>query len=63
MHTTEAIDYGLPIEGEIHLELDDGAIKKLSPREVVIQNGTRHAWWNESAKPATMLFVLIGATR
>ena len=47
----------------MHLELDDGASKKLAPRDVVIQNGTRHAWRNRSSKPATMLFVLVGANR
>ena len=30
-------------DGEIHLELDDGATKKLGPRNVVIQNDTRQA--------------------
>ena len=28
MHTTDSIDYGVLLEGEIHLELDDGATKK-----------------------------------
>lgn len=63
MHTTDTVDYGVLIEGEIHLELDDGEQKKLAPHDVVIQNGTRHAWRNKSDRPATMLFVLIGATR
>ncbi len=63
VHTTDSIDYGVLIEGEIHLELDDGATKKLAPRDVVIQTGTRHAWRNRSDKPATMLFVLVGAKR
>lgn len=63
MHTTDSIDYGVLIEGELHLELDDGVMKKLAPRDVVIQNGTRHAWRNKSSKPATMLFVLVGASR
>lgn len=63
MHTTDSVDYGVLIEGELHLELDDGATKKLAPRDVVIQNGTRHAWRNKSDKPATMLFVLVGAKR
>ena len=49
--------------GEVHLELDDGEGKKLAPRDVVIQNGTRHAWRNKSSQPATMLFVLVGAQR
>jgi hypothetical protein len=63
MHTTDSVDYGVLLDGEIHLELDEGAVKKLSPRDVVIQNGTRHAWRNRSDKPATMLFVLVGAAR
>jgi hypothetical protein len=63
MHTTNTVDYGVLIEGEIHLELDDGATKKLEPKDVVIQNGTRHAWRNKSDLPATMLFVLVGAQR
>jgi len=63
MHTTDSVDYGVLIDGELHLELDDGASKKLVPRDVVIQNGTRHAWRNKSDKAATMLFVLVGASR
>lgn len=63
MHTTDTVDYGMLLEGELHLELDEGETKKLEPRTVVIQNGTRHAWRNKSDKPATMLFVLIGAER
>ncbi len=63
MHTTDSVDYGVLFEGELHLELDDGVTKKLAPRDVVIQNGTRHAWRNKSDKPATMLFVLVGAKR
>ena len=61
MHTTSTVDYGVLLDGELHLELDDGQTKKLAPRDVVIQNGTRHAWRNKSSKPATMLFVLVGA--
>lgn len=63
MHTTDTVDYGVLLDGEIHLELDDGEQKKLSPHDVVIQNGTRHAWRNKSQRPATMLFVLVGANR
>jgi hypothetical protein len=62
MHT-DSVDYGVLIEGELHLERDDGATKKLAPRDVVIQNGTRHAWRNKIDKRATMLFVLVGAKR
>jgi hypothetical protein len=63
MHTTNSIDYGVLLDGEMHLELDDGVTRKLAPLNVVVQNGTRHAWRNKSNKPATMLFVLVGARR
>ena len=63
MHTTDTVDYAVLLDGEIYLELDDGAVKPLAQHDVVIQNGTRHAWRNRSTKPATMLFVLVGANR
>lgn len=63
MHTTDSVDYGMLLAGEIQLELDDGVRKRLSPHDVVIQQGTRHAWRNLSTEPATMLFVLVGAPR
>ena len=63
MHTTDSIDYDVVLDGEITLELDDGAEVLLKRHEVVVQHGTRHAWRNRSDRPATMLFVLIGAAR
>jgi hypothetical protein len=30
---------------------------------VAVQHGNRHAWRNLGDKPATMLFVLVGAKR
>ena len=63
MHTTDSVDYGVLLDGEIHLELDDGVTKKLAQGDVVVQNGTRHAWRNKTDKAATMLFVLVGAKR
>jgi len=63
MHTTDTIDYGVVLDGEIALELDDGRIVHLKRHDVVIQYGTRHAWRNRSDRPAVMAFVLIGAQR
>ena len=63
MHTTDTIDYGVVLSGEIWLELDDGATERLLPHDVVIQNGTRHAWRNKGNYEAVMAFVLIGAQR
>lgn len=63
MHTTDTVDYDIVLDGEIWLELDDGAETHLKQGDVVIQCGTRHAWRNKSDRTATMCFVLIGAQR
>ncbi len=63
MHTTDTVDYGVLLDGEIWLELDGQQEVKLRPFDVVIQNGTRHAWRNKSSRAATLLFVLVGAAR
>ena len=63
MHATDSIDYGVLLDGEIHLQLDGGVTKKLARHDVVIQNGTRHAWRNKSDKVAHMLFVFVGVRR
>ena len=63
MHTTDTIDYGIVLSGEICLELDDGVTRQLHCHDVVIQNGTRHAWRNISNREAILAFVLIGAQR
>lgn len=61
MHRTESIDYGIVIDGELTLIVDDGEAV-LRPGTVVIQRGTNHAWANRSGKVCRMLFVLIGGT-
>ena len=63
MHTTDTIDYGIVLDGEIWLELDDGRTQHLQRHDVVVQNGTRHAWRNKTDRPTLMAFVLIGARR
>lgn len=60
MHTTPTVDYGIVLEGEIWLELDDGKTVHLKKHDVIVQNATRHAWRNKSAVPTKMAFVLIG---
>lgn len=58
MHRTETIDYGILIEGELTLILDDSELA-LRPGSVVVQRGTNHAWANRSGKPCRILFVLL----
>ena len=61
MHRTESVDYGIVIEGELTLVLDDSEVQ-LKPGSVVVQRGTNHAWANRSGQPCRMLFVLIDGT-
>lgn len=58
MHRTESVDYGVVIEGEMTLVLDDSEVL-LRPGSVVVQRGTNHAWANRSGRPCRMLFVLV----
>lgn len=62
-HRTDSIDYVIVMEGEIHLELDDGQEVALAQHDVVIQGGTRHAWRNKSDRTAMLAIVLVGAER
>jgi len=61
MHKTNTVDYAVVYEGEIWLELDDAKTVHLKRGDVVVQNGTRHAWRNKGTAPVTMLFFLNGA--
>jgi mannose-6-phosphate isomerase-like protein (cupin superfamily) len=63
MHTTDSIDYVVIVSGEVTLELDDGEQTVLRAGDVVIQNGTRHAWRNHGTEPCTIVGVAIGADR
>ncbi|EEA03691.1 Cupin 2 conserved barrel domain protein [Burkholderia sp. H160] len=62
-HRTQTVDYDIILSGELTLELDDGQARHLKAGDIVIQNGTRHAWRNRSTQPAVMASVLIGAER
>lgn len=62
-HTTDTIDYGFVVEGELWLQLDNGHEQRLTPGSTVVQRGTRHAWINKSDEPALVVYVLTGAER
>lgn len=61
MHRTESIDYGIVLDGEMTLVLDDSEVL-LHQGDVVVQRGTNHAWANRSGSMCRMLFVLIDGT-
>ncbi|RQS33794.1 cupin [Burkholderia sp. Bp8992] len=63
VHATVTVDYAIVLSGEIWLELDDRQATRLGPMDVVVQNGTRHAWRNNGNSPAIVAFFMVGATR
>lgn len=63
MHRTDTIDHIIILDGEVWLELDEQEEVLLRPQDVVIQNGTRHAWRNKSERPVTMAVFMVGAER
>ena len=61
MHRTNSIDYGIVLDGEIELELDDGAKRTVSQGGIIVQRGTNHLWRNTSDRVCRIAFVLIEA--
>ncbi|WP_298740695.1 cupin domain-containing protein [uncultured Microbacterium sp.] len=59
VHRTESIDYGIVLEGEITLLLDDSEVTAHAG-DIVIQRGTDHAWANRGDTIARVAFILVG---
>jgi len=61
MHRTETIDYGIVLEGEVTLIMDEGeAVVRAG--DIVIQRGTNHGWANRSGRHCRIAFILIDGT-
>ena len=58
VHRTASIDYGIVLDGEITLLLDDSEVT-LRAGDIVVQRGTDHAWANRGPVPARVVFVLV----
>ena len=62
MHCTETVDYGIVVEGEIDMLLDDSEVH-LTAGDVMIQQATNHAWVNRGSTPCRICFVLIDGAK
>ena len=58
MHRTETIDYGIVLEGELVLIMDEGETT-VRAGDIVVQRGTNHGWANRSDANCRICFVLI----
>jgi mannose-6-phosphate isomerase-like protein (cupin superfamily) len=59
-HRTRSIDYAIVLDGEIDMLMDETEVH-LKAGDVLIQQGTNHAWVNNSGKVCRIAFVLIEA--
>lgn len=58
MHITQTIDYGVILEGELTLIVDDGEVA-LRPGDVFVQRQANHAWHNRGDRRCRMAVILI----
>ena len=59
MHRTQSLDYGIVLEGEVEMWLDDGTKQVMRRGDVAVQRGTSHGWRNTSETEwGRMFFVL-----
>jgi mannose-6-phosphate isomerase-like protein (cupin superfamily) len=61
MHRTETVDYGIVLDGEIVLIMDEGETI-VRAGDIVIQRGTNHGWANRSDRNCRIAFILIDGT-
>src|SRR5688572_25871736 len=60
IHRTRSLDYVMVLEGEITLLLDDSELT-LAAGDVVVLQGTNHAWINRGAATCRLAMVFIDA--
>ena len=60
MHRTKSVDFGIVLSGEIDMLLDESEVH-VKAGDVVIQQGTNHAWVNRGSKTCRIAFILIDA--
>ncbi|KAI0973194.1 hypothetical protein F4678DRAFT_428191 [Xylaria arbuscula] len=58
-HRTSSLDYGIVLDGELELHLEDGSCTIVRPGDVVVQQATMHQWNNNTNKPIRVLFILL----
>src|SRR5262245_58862080 len=60
LHRTRTVDYAVVMAGEIDMLRDDSEIR-LKAGDVLVQQGTNHAWVNRGTEPCRIAFILVDA--
>ena len=59
MHKTHTVDYGIVLQGEVRLLLDEDETVTLRKGDLLVQQGTVHAWSNRGTEPCVIAFILV----
>jgi len=62
MHRTDSLDYSVVLSGEIYMMMDEEEFL-LKSGDVVVQQGTNHAWSNRGTEPCLIAFILVDAEK
>ena len=62
MHRTDSLDYAVVLTGQIYMVMDEDEYL-LKAGDVVIQQGTNHAWSNRGSESCQIAFILIDAVK
>lgn len=60
MHRSRTLDYAIILSGEIEMRLDDESVF-LKTGDALVQQGTNHAWINQSGRPCRIAFFFVDA--
>ena len=63
VHSSNTVDVNMVLSGTLDCLLSDGSRISLQAGDSIVLNGAAHAWENNSAEEAVMLFFLVGANR
>ena len=62
MHRTDSLDYAVVLTGEIYMMMDEDEYL-VRAGDVIVQQGTNHAWSNRGTGPCQIAFILIDAEK
>jgi hypothetical protein len=62
LHSTDSIDIGFVLSGEIVLVQEGDSEVTLGPGDCLVLNASRHTWRNRSGAPCRMGFVSLGTS-
>lgn len=60
LHRADIVEYLIVLTGQIQLTLPFGEAIELMAGDLIVQEGTEHAWYNPFSKPCVIGVILLG---